>query len=167
MKKGLVGLLCALMLTFAAVPALAAAPAKGAAVQKLPQYMLSVNGKKVDLGTQKIVKIKNVVMVPLRITSEALGCTVTWDAEKKAVRMDDGVWGTELIIGKDEYGKHSVNAIGLPVPQKLGVAPTIIGGSAYIPVDFYSKVLSGYPVSIKKNVIQISSPSIPQKPSFR
>lgn len=89
MKKAIVGFLCAATMMSAAAPALAAKapqisaqnPAAVSTPQSEAEYTLNVSGKKLDLGTRKIFKLNDKTMVPLRLTSEALGFTVTWDGE--------------------------------------------------------------------------------------
>lgn len=170
MKKILVSFLCATTMTFAVVPAFAAetsnaliSPALTTAVaQKSPamQYILKINGKNIDLGTLNIVKMNEQIMVPLRITSEALGFTVTWDGTKQTIHMDNGTMQTDLTLGEDNYFAYSSKAVGMTAPQRLGVAPTIIKGSSYVPLDFF-KILLTDPncISIKDSVISISTDS--------
>lgn len=170
MKKILVGFLCAITMTFAAVPAFAAetsnallSPASTAAVaQKSPAvpYILKINGKNIDLGTLNIVKMKEQIMVPLKITAEALGFTVTWDGTKRIIHMDNGTMQTDLTLGEDNYFAYSSKAYGMTAPQRLGVAPTIIKGSSYVPLDFFTILLTDPNcVSIKASVISISTAS--------
>lgn len=124
------------------------------------KYTLEINGKPVDLGTLQIVKINDRIMVPLTATSEALGFTVTWDNEKKSAHMDNGRIQTDLTIGNDNYCAYSSKALGRTAPASLGAAPTIIGGSTYVPVEFYKILFTGSDsVSVKDNVISISTGS--------
>ncbi|WP_196605386.1 stalk domain-containing protein [Pectinatus haikarae] len=169
MKKILVGFLCTITMMFAAVPAFASETSKAlislnntAMTLKSPamQYTLKINGKNVDLGTLKIVEMKEQIMVPLRITAEALGFTVTWDGTKRTIHMDNGIMQTDLTLGEENYFAYSSKAIGMTAPQRLGVAPTIIKGSSYVPLDFF-KILVTDPncVSIKDSIISISTGS--------
>lgn len=165
MKKVLIGL-CAVTMLSAAVPAFAAEAANGlispnptaGVTQKSPavQHTLKINDKNVDLGTEKIVVMKDRIMVPLRITSEALGFTLKWDEKKQAIHMDNGIMQTDLTLGDDNYFAYSSKAIGMTAPLSLGVAPTIIKGATYVPVDLYKIVLTDPTcVSIKGSVISI------------
>ncbi|WP_196591925.1 stalk domain-containing protein [Pectinatus frisingensis] len=167
MKKILVGFLCAITMMFAAVPAFASetsrtliSPNITATTLKSPtmQYTLKINCKNVDLGALKIVEMKEQIMVPLRMTAEALGFTVTWDEEKRAVHMDSGTMQTDLTLGEDNYFAYTSRAIGMTAPQRLGMAPIIIKGSIYVPLDFF-KILVTDPncVSIKGSIISIST----------
>ncbi|MGE1063585.1 stalk domain-containing protein [Megasphaera paucivorans] len=170
MKKILVGFLCAITMMFSVALAFAAETSNAlispnttvAMTLKSPavQYTLKINCQNVDLGTLRIVEMKEQIMVPLRITAEALGFTVTWDGERRAVNMDNGTMKTDLTLGEDNYFAYSSKAIGMTAPQRLGVAPTIIKGSIYVPLDFF-KILVTDPncVSIKDSVISISTGS--------
>ncbi|OAJ73333.1 copper amine oxidase [Brevibacillus sp. SKDU10] len=171
MKKILVGLCAATMMS---VPAFAAgttnvlSPKHTAVVtQKSPvvQYTLKINNKTVELGTEKIVVMEDQIMVPLKITSEALGFTLKLDEQKQSIHMDNATMQTDLTVGEDTYFAYSSKAIGMTAPLNLGVAPAIIEGSIYVPVDLY-KVLLTDPncVSIKDRVINISTgPMKPKK----
>lgn len=164
MKKLFAGILCATTMMTAVVPALAVEAPKVVSPIVLVtqqsfkvQYTLKINDKNVNLGTQNIVKIKDKIMVPLRITSEALGFTVIWDAQKQTIHMDDGNMETDLTLGEDNYFAYSSKSIGMTEPESLGVAPTTIEGSIYVPVDFYKILLTDSDsVNIKDDVINIS-----------
>lgn len=167
MKKRVISFLCAATIMIAAIPAYAAGThnalisPKPAVIAKKEaqtvQYTLKINDKDVDLKNHGTVIINDKVMIPLRITAEALGFTVTWDGKKQAVHMDNGLMQTDLTIGKDNYFAYSSKALGMTAPQSLGAAPTIIKGSVYVPVDFY-KIIFHNPncVTIKDKVISIS-----------
>ncbi|HEX3028228.1 MAG TPA: DUF4367 domain-containing protein, partial [Clostridia bacterium] len=76
---------------------------------------------------------------------------------KKTIHMDDGNMQTDLTLGVDNYCAYSSKAIGMTAPESLGVAPTIIKGSTYVPVNFY-KILLTDPncINIKDNAINIT-----------
>lgn len=170
MKKILVGICAATMMSvpaFAAEATNALSPKHTAVVtQKSPvvQYTLKINNKTVELGTEKIVLMEDQIMVPLKITSEALGFTLKLDEQKQTIHMDNGTMQTDLTVGEDTYFAYSSKAIGMTAPLSLGVAPAIIEGSIYVPVDLY-KVLLTDPncVSIKDHVINISTDSMTSK----
>ncbi|MGG0797338.1 stalk domain-containing protein [Brevibacillus laterosporus] len=170
MKKILVGICAATMMSvpaFAAEATNALSPKHTAVVtQKSPvvQYTLKINNKTVELGTEKIVLMEDQIMVPLKITSEALGFTLKLDEQKQTIHMDNGTMQTDLTVGEDTYFGYSSKAIGMTAPLSLGVAPAIIEGSIYVPVDLY-KVLLTDPncVSIKDHVINISTDSMTSK----
>lgn len=144
MKKLLVGFLCATTMTFTAVSAFASEtsnayifPNHAVTVTQessAVQYTLNVNGKNVDIGTLKIVEIKEQIMVPLKITAEALGFTVMWDGVNQVIHLDNGTLQTNLTIGEEIYFISSSKAIGMTAPQSLEVAPIIMTGSTYVPM---------------------------------
>jgi hypothetical protein len=169
MDKRLISFLCAASITTAvAVPAFAT---KAINEVKSPnrtitmtqkstakQYTLKINDKNVNLGKLKITKIKDQIMVPLKITSVTLGFTVNGDSKMQAFHINNGKMQANLTIGIDNYVAYSSKAIGMTAPVKLGVAPTIINGTAYVPVDFYKIILTNSNcVSKKDNVISIST----------
>lgn len=173
MKKILVGLCAATMMSvpaFAAEPSNVFSPKHTSVVTQISpvaQYTLTINNKTVGLGTEKIVVMEDQIMVPLNITSEALGFTLTLDEQKQTIHMDNGTMQTDLSMGNATYFAYSSKAIGMTAPLSLGVAPAIIEGSIYVPVDLY-KVLLTDPncVSIKDRVINISNDSMkPKKPA--
>lgn len=83
MKKVLIGVLCATTIMSTGVISFASEasnilispkPIAVVAQQKITQeYTLKINGKAVNLGTLKIIKMKDQIMVPLRITA-----TIGW-----------------------------------------------------------------------------------------
>ncbi|OGO77725.1 MAG: hypothetical protein A2Y23_14135 [Clostridiales bacterium GWB2_37_7] len=125
------------------------------------QYTLKINDKDVDLKNHGIVVINDKIMVPVRSTSEALGFTVKWEGKNKEIHINNGTMQANLFIGKDSYAAYSSKAIGMTAPQSLGVAPTIIEGFTYVPVDFYTVIfLNPNCVTVKDNVVSISSDSV-------
>lgn len=173
MKKMLVGLCAATMMSvpaFAAEPTNVFSPKHTSVVTQISpvvQYTLKINNKTVGLGMEKIVVMEDQIMVPLKITSEALGFTLKLDEQKQTIHMDNGSMQTDLTMGEATYFAYSSKAIGMTAPLSLGVAPAIIEGSIYVPVDLY-KVLLTDPncVSIKDHVINISTDSMkPKKPA--
>ena len=71
-------------------------------------------------------------MVPLREVAEAAGFTVTWDAENRAVILNDGVYS--LKIGENSYVK------GKMMPLTLNAAPEIVNDLTYVPAEFFAEV---------------------------
>lgn len=167
MKKTLIGLLCASTLMSLAVPIDAQAinqmvtanPAVTASQKSNEvQYALRVNNKNVNLGKLKIVSNKNNILVPLKITSEALGFTVKWNGNKKTIHIDNGIMQADLTLGINSYCAYSSKAIGMTKPESLSEAPKIIQGSTYIPVEFFKIVLTDANcVTIKDGIVNISS----------
>lgn len=171
MRKTIIGLMCAAVISAMAMPAFAEVTPvlvePGTATQDLvtspeiissQEYSIEINGAALDLGDKKIMKEDDTIIVPLRIISESLGFVITWDAEKQAIHMDDGNVKIDLRVGEDLYVVTSSKAIGMAAPQSLGVAPRIINENTYVPVDLY-KLLYSNPdaVQISDNIISISS----------
>ena len=99
-----------------ATPAPTAAPE----VTETPQvsYAGLVNVVIGDKNVSDVYAKDNTTMVPLREVAEAAGFTVTWDAENRAVILNDGVYS--LKIGENSYVK------GKMMPLTLSAAPEII-----------------------------------------
>lgn len=165
MKKTIIGLMCATVVLVMMLPVFAAdtlvLTETGPVVISPQKYEVKINGAALELGDREIVQDNGKIMVPLRVVSEALGFTVTWNNEKQAVHMDNGNVKTDLTIGTDLYVISSSKAIGMAAPRSLGTAPKIINENTYVPVDLY-KLLYSNPdaVQINDNIIRISSEGI-------
>ena len=87
-----------------ATPAPTAAPE----VTETPQvsYAGLVNVVIGDKNVSDVYAKDNTTMVPLREVAEAAGFTVTWDAENRAVILNDGVYS--LKIGENSYVKGKI-----------------------------------------------------------
>lgn len=168
MKKILIGILCVSAIMSAEVPAVDAKASNQpvttnpavTVTQKSPEvkYALKINNKNVNLRKLKIVSSKNHILVPLRITSEALGFDIKWDGNKQTVHMDNGIMQADLTLGINSYCAYSSKAIGMTEPESLSEAPKMIGGSVYIPVEFYKIVLADqHCVSVKNGIVNIST----------
>ena len=72
-----------------------------------------------------------VVMVPLRAVAEALGYTVTWEAETQTVFLDNTI---SFSIDKDAYNYAKMQ------PISLGQAPVLNNGSTFVPLSFFTRV---------------------------
>ncbi len=80
------------------------APTAAPEVTETPQvsYAGLVNVVIGDKNVSDVYAKDNTIMVPLRV-AEAAGFTVTWDAENRAVILNDGVYS--LKIGENSYVK--------------------------------------------------------------
>ena len=85
-----------------------------------------------DKNVSDVYAKDNTTMVPLREVAEAAGFTVTWDAENRAVILNDGVYS--LKIGKNSYVK------GKMMPLTLSAAPEIVNDLTYVPAEFFAEV---------------------------
>lgn len=111
------------------------APAPDSEVSK-GSYALIVDGR--DMGAQICV------VVPLRAVAEALGFTVTWNGDG-TITLDDGKLHTDLTIGEDNYQTVTSNGelIGASAPFSLGMAPYVVNGTTYVPLELFN-ILLGY-----------------------
>lgn len=119
-----------------ATPAPTAAPETTVApeVTEAPQvsYVGLVNVVIGDKNVSDVYAKDNTTMVPLREVAEAAGFTVTWDAENRAVILNDGVYS--LKIGENSYVK------GKMMPLTLSAAPEIVNDLTYVPAEFFAEV---------------------------
>ncbi len=119
-----------------ATPAPTAAPETTVApeVTEAPQvsYAGLVNVVIGDKNVSDVYAKDNTTMVPLREVAEAAGFTVTWDAENRAVILNDGVYS--LKIGENSYVK------GKMMPLTLSAAPEIVNDLTYVPAEFFAEV---------------------------
>ena len=119
-----------------ATPAPTAAPETTVApeVTEAPQvsYAGLVNVVIGDKNVSDVYAKDNTTMVPLREVAEAAGFTVTWDAENRAVILNDGVYS--LKIGENSYAK------GKMMPLTLSAAPEIVNDLTYVPAEFFAEV---------------------------
>lgn len=119
-----------------ATPAPTAAPETTVApeVTEAPQvsYAGLVNVVIGDKNVSDVYAKDNTTMVPLREVAEAAGFTVTWDAENRAVILNDGVYS--LKIGENSYIK------GKMMPLTLSAAPEIVNDLTYVPAEFFAEV---------------------------
>lgn len=119
-----------------ATPAPTAAPETTVApeVTEAPQvsYAGLVNVVIGDKNVSDVYAKDSTTMVPLREVAEAAGFTVTWDAENRAVILNDGVYS--LKIGENSYVK------GKMMPLTLSAAPEIVNDLTYVPAEFFAEV---------------------------
>ena len=85
-----------------------------------------------DKNVSDVYAKDNTTMVPLREVAEAAGFTVNWDAENRAVILNDGVYS--LKIGENSYVK------GKMMPLTLSAAPEIVNDLTYVPAEFFAEV---------------------------
>lgn len=126
-----------------ATPAPTAAPE----VTEAPQvsYAGLVNVVIGDKNVSDVYAKDNTTMVPLREVAEAAGFTVTWDAENRAVILNDGVYS--LKIGENSYVK------GKMMPLTLSAAPEIVNDLTYVPAEFFAEVTESATVDCTSLVV--------------
>jgi len=76
-----------------------------------------------------------VIMVPARAIAEALGYEIKWDGELQGIGLGVAI---NFWIGKDYY------TVGKMAPIALGTAPELTDGFTFVPLSFFSGVVTGY-----------------------
>lgn len=126
-------------------------------------YQLKVNGESVE---GQAYEKGELVMVPLRSVSEALGFTVVWNEEAQTIDMDNGSVKTTITIGEDLYFKASSEAVGLTDSLPLGAAPELREDRTYVPAGLFHLLYSSeQAVKIEGNIISIDVPQKVEIPS--
>ena len=90
-----------------------------------------IGGIKVD----DVIVEGDITLIPLRKVCEALGYTVEWNDEKKAVTVGTMQMGVNIRIGENKYSKSKM------VEAVLPKAPTIINGKTNVPAEFFTEIL--------------------------
>ena len=98
--------------------------------------------------------VNGTVMMPLRSVAESLGYTVTWVAESRSVELTRGAHFITMSIDEDAY------AFSRRAPQSLGMAPTLVGDSTYVPMNFVEEILSGWYYENEDGTYKIVQPAI-------
>lgn len=106
-----------------------------------------VEGKKIE-SPKPYIRYGADVMIPLRTVAEALGYNVTWDGETQTVMLNNVI---TLSIGKDYY------TYARTAPIKLGIAPVLVKGSTYVPLEFFTDVMRIKNVRIVEGKILIDN----------
>lgn len=122
-------------------PEMTAAPESTAApVPETTEAPIPVDFTKITTVNAAAETITNIytdaegnLMLPLRKITEALGFTVEWDGENRAVTLNSGMYS--LKIGENSYVK------GRMMPLTLSAAPEIKNDLTYVPVDYFIEVL--------------------------
>ena len=108
------------------------------------------------IGTGRIED--GVAMVPLRLTAETLGFTVTWDAETRSAHLENGDVQTDVCIGQDSYVRTPADdaLLGMTAPQSYGAAPYIdAGGTTWAPAEVCALRLGGGTVRLGGDVLYV------------
>lgn len=126
MKKRISILLTTAAIMFmCAMPALADAP-----------ISLEINGAIVTPSAAPVIE-NGTTLVPIRIISQNLGCTVDWNAATQGITITKDSKVIKLQIGKTVA---TVNGEA----QTLSVTPKIIGSTTMVPIRFISQNLDAY-----------------------
>ena len=102
------------------------APAPGGATLSATGWPIIVNN--VQITAPPAYQRGDTVIVPLRAIAEALGYEVEWDATLRSIRLGAAI---HVWIGNTEV--H----VGRMAPQTISMAPTLIDGSTFVPLDFF------------------------------
>ncbi len=105
-------------------------------VTPAPEASPSANVTEIKVGDKSVTNVYkkgDIDMVPLREIAEALGFTVDWDGELRAVMINGGMYS--LKIGENSYVK------GKMAPLELGAAPEITNDLTYVPANYFAEVL--------------------------
>ncbi|WP_418791886.1 stalk domain-containing protein [Phosphitispora sp. TUW77] len=113
-----------------------------------PAIQVNINGKPVTFGNTQPYVINNIVMLPVRTISEALGANVTWDGVNNNVILRRG---NNISILKKGNDTVYVNGKAF----KLLTASSIRNGSMYVPQDFITDVF-GFQISYDKKTAKVS-----------
>jgi hypothetical protein len=108
------------------------------------EMSIVVKGQSIDAPKAYIKD--EVVMVPLRAISEALGFEVEWINDLRMVHIGKDI---KLTIGQDSYANANSDSI------KLGMAPEIINGNTFVPISFFREVVEQNIAEIRDNSIMI------------
>lgn len=111
------------------------------AVPMEQEFCLTVNGSLVDLSQAPLasyVQEDGTVMLPLWLTAQALGYTVTWQPEQGGVRVENDQTAMDLLFGADSYCRYSKTSLGMTAPQHYGWGPEVIQGRTYVPAEMFS-----------------------------
>lgn len=195
MKKALSVSLAALMVMGIAVPALAAdtptVPDDFPTVDYVDEMLKNLDGQTDENGIPMVIapgpmdnaagakagysltvngddRAEIPVMVPLRTVAEALGFTVTWNGDG-TVTLDSGAMHMELTIGEDCYQAVTSieDAVGTTGPLSLGVAPFVVNGVTYVPLQAFDILLGNNAVALEngKITVQVQEPEGVRPPS--
>jgi len=74
-------------------------------------------------------------MLPLRTSLESLGYTIKWNNESQSITINKGAQWTSIKIGENNYFKNKMS------PAPLTIAPLLIEGQTFVPVEFFTEIL--------------------------
>ncbi len=106
---------------------------------------ITVNGNEI---TATAITQDGKTLLPVRAVATALGLNVEWNAEQKAVVLEDLPLYVTFRTGVDGY------TFAKTAPMPLGQAPIIIDSVTYVPVELFSDILA-YTVDDTDNGIVI------------
>jgi hypothetical protein len=98
---------------------------------KLGLAIATINGNSIPLAVAPQI-IKGSTMVPLRLISDAFGCSIDWDPSSKKITIKRN--GFEIVLFVDKTEAQVNGQI-----NKLSSPPTIISGKTMVPVRFIAE----------------------------
>ena len=100
-------------------------------------------------------QVKNgIAMVPLRVTAEALGFTLTWDESTESIQLSNGTVRTSVTLGTDSYYMAADGGlIGMSKPSPLGAAPYEENGISCVPAQLFSLLLQDFDMKLVGNTL--------------
>lgn len=108
-------------------------PASVYIIMKVGSVEAIVNGKAAKMPAKAIIDTKtNKVLVPFRFIAESLRCKVEYNSQKKIITMTQGYKTVVLTVGST---KATIDGMKMDCSP----APSIIGGSTYVPVRFVAE----------------------------
>lgn len=121
-------------------------------------YAIIVNNQPLDLSNLPLAPYKedNTVMVPLRIIGEALGYNVDWNAESKAISIDDEyIQKATLYEGTATvYFEGRLQSIVMDREIENSAKTVIHSGFTYVPMEFFEEFFND--VTIESTIIRIA-----------
>ena len=120
--------------------------AKSRQVEALPErYSLIVNGRGIDTKTlpHALYTKHTAIMVPLKETAEALGYTVTWDAQKGCAHVDMSVASMDVYPNQDTYNRvGKLKNINLDMDAHYSIPADVWKGHLYVPAPMFRLFLN-------------------------
>ncbi|TVY08913.1 copper amine oxidase N-terminal domain-containing protein [Paenibacillus cremeus] len=112
------------------------------------QLQVTVNGAPLSVGGFKLADAKE-SMLPLRSVAEALGFTLTWNAETMSADLVKGNLQASVVTGEDRYAMNKMS-------KPLGTASALVDSKLFVPAAFVSEMLQAQ-VSVNESTVSISS----------
>ena len=112
---------------------------------------------KVSYEKEKLPTMDGVSFVPLRETAAKLGLSISWDAKKRATKMESDTRSMNFTEGKDSYVSSTKikGAVGMTAPLKLDAAPFIDKtNTMFVPAEAF-RAFVGYDVTIAEDTVTI------------
>ena len=106
---------------------------------------IKINGNEVPMSMYR--KSKEVVMVPLRDLTEALGYDIKWNGKEKPIEIHKGAQWTSIMLGKNEY------SFARMAPITLESAPELKDSKTYVPASFIEKILQVDTFDVKDGLL--------------